>query len=151
MTKQRERSIHELYEDDPERADALVFGRRAKVNRRGFLGGAGVAAMGAAVGSAIPFRGTDAVRVRSVGLAGLVEKREENLSISPVRATIWSCYNDRPVNAETPAHLLDPDVTPNDLHFIRNNGLVPEMAEKGIRRLEIRHRRRGQHAPGADA
>jgi hypothetical protein len=53
MTKQRERSIHELYEDDPERADALVFGRRAKVNRRGFLGGAGVAAMGAAVGSAI--------------------------------------------------------------------------------------------------
>ena len=28
---------------------------RAKVNRRGFLGGAGVAAMGAAVGSAIPF------------------------------------------------------------------------------------------------
>ena len=35
------------------------------------------------------------------------------------------------MNGETPAHLLDPDVTPNDLHFVRNNGLVPEMAEKG--------------------
>ena len=50
-----ERTIDELYADDPERADAVVFGRRAGVDRRGFLGGAGLAAMGAAVGGAIPF------------------------------------------------------------------------------------------------
>ena len=50
-----ERSIDELYQDDPERADALVFGRKADVNRRGFLGGSGLAAMSAAVGGAIPF------------------------------------------------------------------------------------------------
>ena len=76
MTKQREHSIHELYEDDPERADALVFGRRAKVNRRGFLGGAGVAAMGAAVGSAIPF-----AQQMPSGLVPLAARREreENL------------------------------------------------------------------------
>ena len=50
-----ERSIEELYADDPERADAVVFGRRTEPRRRGFLGGAGLAAMGAAVGGAIPF------------------------------------------------------------------------------------------------
>ena len=43
------------FTDDPERADALVFGRRTGVDRRGFLGGTGLAAMGAAVGGAIPF------------------------------------------------------------------------------------------------
>ncbi len=33
--------------------------------------------------------------------------------------------NDRPLNAETPAHLLDDEVTPVARHFIRNNGIVP--------------------------
>ena len=36
--------------------------------------------------------------------------------------------NDRPINAETPIALLDEDVTGNAVHFIRNNGLVPERA-----------------------
>ena len=55
MTGQRERSLEELYRDDPERADALVFGRVTEPSRRGFLNGAGLAAMGAAVGGGIPF------------------------------------------------------------------------------------------------
>ena len=54
MTK-RERSLDELYNDDPERADALVFGRKTGPSRRGFLSGASVAAVGAVAGSAIPF------------------------------------------------------------------------------------------------
>ncbi|MDA9182505.1 sulfite oxidase, partial [Saprospiraceae bacterium] len=33
--------------------------------------------------------------------------------------------NDRPVNAETPAHLLNDDLTSNELFFVRNNGLPP--------------------------
>jgi len=33
--------------------------------------------------------------------------------------------NDRPINIETPAHLLKDALTPNDLFFVRNNGLVP--------------------------
>ena len=41
MAGKTERSIEELYRDDPERADAVVFGRKAGVDRRGFLGGAG--------------------------------------------------------------------------------------------------------------
>lgn len=59
-----ERSLGELYADDPERADTLAFGRKTSASRRGFLGGAGLAAMGAAVGGAIPFA--------SGGSAGLV-------------------------------------------------------------------------------
>ncbi|MBT6746084.1 MAG: sulfite oxidase [Flavobacteriales bacterium] len=34
--------------------------------------------------------------------------------------------NDRPINAETPPHLLDPNVTPNDIMFVRNNGIPPK-------------------------
>lgn len=34
--------------------------------------------------------------------------------------------NDKPWNVETPAHLLDDEVTPADRMFIRNNGLIPE-------------------------
>jgi len=55
MSGKIERSIEELYADDPERADAVVFGRKTGLDRRGFLGGAGLAAMGAAVGGSIPF------------------------------------------------------------------------------------------------
>lgn len=55
MLERTERSLNELYGDDPERADALAFGRRTAASRRGFLGGAGLAAMGAAVGGTIPF------------------------------------------------------------------------------------------------
>ena len=55
MAAKRERGLFELYRDDPERADALVFGRRPGPGRRGFLKGAGLTAIGAAVGANIPF------------------------------------------------------------------------------------------------
>ena len=34
--------------------------------------------------------------------------------------------NDRPVNAETPPHLLDDAIPPTNRHFVRNNGIPPE-------------------------
>ncbi len=37
---------------------------------------------------------------------------------------------DRPVNMETPPHLLDDDITPSERLFVRNNGLLPD--EKDI-------------------
>ena len=43
----KERGLCELYAEDPERADALLFGRVAYPDRRGFLKGAGLAAMAA--------------------------------------------------------------------------------------------------------
>ena len=51
----KERTVEELYAQDPERADSEAFGRKTGLDRRGFLGGAGLAAVGAAVGGAIPF------------------------------------------------------------------------------------------------
>lgn len=36
--------------------------------------------------------------------------------------------SDRPINAETPVTQLDDDLTPNHLHFVRNNGRVPHRA-----------------------
>ncbi len=53
MPAKTERHLDELFADDPERADAVAFGRRTDVSRRGFLGGSGLAAMSAAVGAPI--------------------------------------------------------------------------------------------------
>jgi sulfite oxidase len=55
MPGKTERSLEQLYQDDRERADAVAFGRRTGLDRRGFLGGTGLAAMGVAVGGSIPF------------------------------------------------------------------------------------------------
>src|SRR5829696_319583 len=55
MVKRSERLIDELYLDDPEHADAVVFGRRTDGSRRGFLGGAGLTAMGAVLGGPVVF------------------------------------------------------------------------------------------------
>ncbi|HSV29102.1 MAG TPA: molybdopterin-dependent oxidoreductase, partial [Candidatus Omnitrophota bacterium] len=119
----RERGICELYQDDPERADRLVFGRVAE-GRRGFLRGAGLAALGAVVGGAIPFH-----RNMPAGLipAALAEETKP-FTIQGKDGLV--VLNDRPINAETPAHLLDESITPNNRHFVRNNGGVPEMAAK---------------------
>ncbi|MGI9220001.1 MAG: sulfite oxidase [Woeseiaceae bacterium] len=40
-----------------------------------------------------------------------------------------SILNDRPINAETPAHLLDDAVTPASRLFVRNNGLPPTTSD----------------------
>jgi DMSO/TMAO reductase YedYZ molybdopterin-dependent catalytic subunit len=122
--KKLERGICELYEEDPEGADYKVFGRIAEGDRRGFLKGAGLAAMGAVVGGAIPFQ-----RNMPAGLipAALAESTKDFKLAGKDGLTV---LNDRPINAETPAHLLDDDVTPNNRYFVRNNGTVPEMAQK---------------------
>ncbi len=122
MPRYRERGLCELYQDDPGRADRLVFERAPYADRRGFLRGAGLAAMTAAVGAAIPFH-----RLMPAGLipAAFAETTADFLLRTKDGLVV---LNDRPVNAETPAHLLDDDVTPNSLHFVRNNGLLSDSA-----------------------
>jgi len=119
----KERGICELYEEDPERADYLVFGRIAEKNRRGFLKGAGLATMAAVVGGTIPFH-------RNMP-AGLIPSAlaDEATDFKLEGKDGLTVLNDRPINAETPVHLLNDDVTPNERLFVRNNGTVPEMAE----------------------
>ncbi len=46
--------------------------------------------------------------------------------------------NDRPVNAETPAHLLDDAVTPASRLFVRNNGLPPATIDPAVWTLSVR-------------
>ena len=118
----KERGIRELYEDDPERADDLVFGRKADEGRRGFLKGAGLATMGAILGAAIPFN-----RNMPSGLipSALADTDDKFMIEGKDGLTV---LNDRPINAETPPHLLDDAVTPNHRFFIRNNGIMPDMA-----------------------
>ena len=45
--------------------------------------------------------------------------------------------SDNPVNAETPAHLLDDALTPNSHFFVRNNGLPPATADVGTWALTV--------------
>ena len=88
---------------------------RANDGRRGFLKGAGLAGLSAVVGAAVPFR--DNLRPGFVPAAFAQDLRaKDGLAV----------LGDRPLNAETPPHLLDDAITPTQRHFIRNNGLPPE-------------------------
>lgn len=118
----RERSIEELYRDDPERADFEVFGRRTDVNRRGFLGGAGLVGVTAAVGGAIPFA---AFMPGGLIPAAMAQDAAAPFSF-PGKVEGLSLLGDAPLVAETPEHLLDDETTPIEKFFIRNNGNPPE-------------------------
>src|SRR5499426_1590838 len=128
MPDRAERSIDELYHD-PERADALIFGRKADVSRRGFLGGAGLAAMSAAVGGTIPFAANMPGGLVPAAFAQGAEppKGPQYLNF-PGKSDKLVVLGDRPLVAETPEHVLDDDTTPTDKFFVRNNGPTPEAA-----------------------
>jgi len=136
----RERLLAELYADDPERADALAFGRRTGPSRRGFLEGAGLAAMSTAVGGPIVFAAhmpgglvpaafaQDPGR-ETAGDAGSAgpESGAQRLRIAgkdPGLVVLRSS----PLAAETPVHLLDDDTTPTSRFYVSNSGLMPEPA-----------------------
>jgi sulfite oxidase len=142
MASRIERSLEEFYSDDPERADAEVFGRRTGQDRRGFLSGASLAALGAAVGGAIPFA---ASMPSGLVPAALAQGSSSGGSTSggpssgdtassqgpqplnfPGKNPSLSVLGERPLVAETPEHLLDDDTTPTEKFFIRNNGQIPE-------------------------
>ena len=109
--------LFELYQQDPEKADEVVFGRVPENDRRGFLKGAGLATMSALLGATIPFSRNMPSGFIPAAMA------EEPFRIQGKNGL--TILNDRPVNAETPAHLLNDPVTPTERHFIRNNGILP--------------------------
>jgi sulfite oxidase len=136
MQGKKERTIDELYEDDPERADAVVFGRRTGATRRGFLGGAGLAAMGAAVGGPIVFG--DKMPAGWVPAAFAQEKKDApaaapkgpQLLQFPGKDGNLVVLGEKPLVAETPEHHLDDETTPTAKFYIRNNGLIPELTKE---------------------
>ncbi|MDO8874535.1 MAG: sulfite oxidase, partial [Pseudolabrys sp.] len=144
MTDKIERSIEELYRNDPQRADAEVFGRVTEPSRRGFLNGAGLAAMGAAVGGAIPFaanmpgglipaamaQGSPSAAPPPIPATPAAPKGPIHLKF-PGKSDKLVVIGERPLVAETPEHLLDDDTTPYEKFFIRNNGQIPEESKEG--------------------
>lgn len=123
---QTEIDIHQLYAKDPVKADKALWGREADpVSRRGFLKHSSLLAMSSAIGSAIPF-----ARFMPVGLIP-VAFADQTQPFSIEGKEGLRVLNDRPINAETPPHLLDDDFTPAKHFFVRNNGLPPEMASIG--------------------
>ena len=89
-------------------------------DRRRFLRGAGFATVGALAGMTIPFH-----RNMPAGLVPAAFAQDDPLADKDGLTLL----GDRPVNAETPAHLLDDAITPTNRHFIRNNGLLPDSME----------------------
>ena len=63
------RGLSELYREDPDEADRLLFGRVTHPDRRGFLKNAGLTAMAALVGGTIPFHRTMPAHFFPVALA----------------------------------------------------------------------------------
>ncbi len=115
-----QRGIHEVYATDPELADQLVWGRKVDpLSRRGFFRKAGLSAMATAVGAEIVFGDNMPGGLIPAALAQSPEpfqlEGKDGLTI----------LNDRPINAETPAHLLDDKITPAEHLFVRNNGNPP--------------------------
>lgn len=123
LKKASGKGLFALYKEDPDGADRLIFGRETHSDRRGFLKGAGLATMGAMVGTAIPFHRNMPANFIPVAFAAddMIEGKDG-----------LRLLNDRPLNAETPPHLLDDSITPTSRHFVRNNGNPPEnMDAKG--------------------
>ena len=115
--KTTSKGLFDYFESNPEQADKEFFGRQSHPNRRGFLKGAGLATMATMVGAPIPFHKYMPSGFIPVALAS------ENVLVGKDGLRL---LNDRPVNAETPAHLLNDPITPTNRHFIRNNGMPPE-------------------------
>ena len=126
MARRIERSIEELYED-AERGDALAFGRRTGIGRRGFFQGAGLAAMGAAVGGTIPFadRMPGGLIPAALAQAPAPAQGPKILKFDG-KQDVLVLLGEKPLVAETPEHHLDDDTTPTNKFFIRNNGGIPE-------------------------
>jgi DMSO/TMAO reductase YedYZ molybdopterin-dependent catalytic subunit len=130
--KARPSHIDSLYAVDPIAADRRLWGRETSaLSRRGFLKKGGLVAMSAAIGAAIPFSrfmpaGLIPAAFAAEGSRAQIEGKEGLIVL-----------NDRPLNAETPAHLLDDSITPSKYMFVRNNGVPPTTIDVDNWTLEI--------------
>ncbi len=121
----KEIGIHELYAKYPNEADRLLWGRAAKpTTRRGFLKKSTLAFVGSVLGGPMVF-----AEYFPVGLIPAALANNPAPFQIPGKHPDLVVLNDRPLNAETPPHLLDDRVTPADKLFVRNNGIPPGPSE----------------------
>ena len=102
--------------------DKTEISRPSKLSRRTLLASAGGAGFAAALGVPVPFLKNLETGLIPVALAQTNDSDEygkDGLTL----------LNDRPLNMETPPHLLDDKVTPASRLFVRNNGLPPSIED----------------------
>lgn len=102
------------------------WNRRTFVKKSALLAFASVLGMPLIKGSTLP-EGLIPIALRQEGTGFVIDGKHNELQV----------LNDRPLNAETPAHLLNDAVTPNDLLFVRNNGIPPEDVDPATWTLKI--------------
>jgi DMSO/TMAO reductase YedYZ molybdopterin-dependent catalytic subunit len=91
----------------------------APETRRGFIRKSALLAASTAIGAHIPFG-----RFLPANLIPVALAQSPELKLLGKNAALI-VLGDKPFVAETPAHLLDDDVTPESVMFVRNNGLAP--------------------------
>lgn len=126
MSKSKKRiGIHQLYAKDPIEADRLAWGRETDPeSRRGFLKKSALTAMGVVLGARMVFAEHFPAGLIPAALA------DSDLPFAfPGKHPELIVLNDKPINLETPPHLLDAKITPSDIHFVRNNGNPPDAAK----------------------
>ena len=132
MARETGRLAQDLYREDPERADAVTS------SRRGFLGGAGLAAMGVTIGGGMPFSNTPGGLIPAANAQGAAAPAGSSPAAPPKGPQYLKfpgkndglvVLGERPLVAETPESLLDDDTTPTEKFYIRNNGQIPDEAK----------------------
>ncbi|MDO5604082.1 MAG: sulfite oxidase [Paracoccus sp. (in: a-proteobacteria)] len=104
---------------------AKATGARVDTTRRHLLASGAAGTLGAALGMVVPFE-----RNWPRGLIPAAHAQDTGMDLMAQKSGLI-VLSDRPLNAETPAHLLDDDITPADRMFVRMNGLVPQTALDG--------------------
>jgi DMSO/TMAO reductase YedYZ molybdopterin-dependent catalytic subunit len=94
------------------------------INRRKFIKKGAATSLGLLLGHKIVFASS-----MPAGYIPIEWLKDTNIPGKDARMKV---LNERPINAETPAHLLDDALTPADLFFVRNNGIPPELASINI-------------------
>jgi DMSO/TMAO reductase YedYZ molybdopterin-dependent catalytic subunit len=89
-------------------------------SRRNFISKSALLAFTAMVGSKIVFGENFPDELEPIGLDEATDSEK-----LPGKSEKLEILNSKPWNAETPVHLLDPEVTPSNLMFVRNNGIPP--------------------------
>lgn len=106
-------------ENETKSVPSLADYPTSNLTRRRFL--SGVASMSTLLGCEIVFS-----RFMPAGFVPIaLAQTNEAFSIAGKNPELV-VLNDRPINAETPAHLLNDEVTPASHLFVRNNGIPPQ-------------------------
>lgn len=108
------------------------FDKPEATSRRKFLKNTGIAALSLAVGTEVVFT----ENYHAGMIPAILQKENQPLSL-PGKHPDLVILNDNPINAETPAHLLDDKITSRELFFVRNNGDAPAVESIDLKKWTL--------------